>query len=123
MALPACRGPFVGAWTGTCEVFADPGFWTVDVDLDIQRQGAGRVVGEGALVLGQALRPDLADATFEGPVTGEVLGDAADLRLEGVSGGYLVVLDAEARRHGDTLTGSCTVDFIGDVEGDFEAER
>ena len=120
MGVTACRGDLVGEWSGSCEIYSQSGVWDVDIDLDIDTQRSGRATGTGSLVFG---RQDLQDYSFDGPVAAEITDDDVEFRLEGVAGGYLIILDGEGRIRDDDIDGDCVLDYVGESVGDLELNR
>lgn len=94
-----CASEFQGKWKGECSVGLGSNGAALPLEFDIIDTGKGTVGGEGSF--------GYNDSLFEGTASGRVVDDEAlKLDIEGVYGGYVILLELET-----------TLDSQGELEG------
>lgn len=94
-----CASEFQGRWKGDCKVGLGSNGEQLPIDLELADSGQGTVGGRGSF--------GYNEATFEGAATGRIVDDESlKVELEGVSGGYVILLELET-----------TMDGAGELDG------
>ena len=113
LPLAGCASAFVGTWKGECEVGVGSSGATLPLTLELGDAGRELVSGTGEF--------EFNDYVFEGAASGRITDDEAlKLDIDGVAGGYLLVLEIEAELNTDALEGACAIEdqdtlYEGDV--------
>jgi hypothetical protein len=96
-----CSSDFAGKWTGDCVAGVGSRGTSVPVEFEVGRSGRDTLAGMGEFTYN--------DYTFEGSAEGRVVDDeAVKIDIEGVYGGYVILLELEANIDGEDLEGICT---------------
>ena len=103
LTLVGCTNAFVGTWKGECDVGVGSSGSTLPLTIKLGNAGRNLVSGTGEF--------EYNDYVFEGTASGRIVEDESlKLDIEGVSGGYLLVLEIEAELGSEELEGACAME-------------
>ena len=100
LTFVGCASAFVGTWKGECDVGVGSSGVNIPVTMELGDASRDLVSGTGEF--------EYNDYVFEGAASGRVVDDeAVKIDIEGVAGGYLIVLEIEAEHNAEELEGIC----------------
>ena len=100
LSLVGCANVFVGTWKGECDVGVGSSGVNIPVTMELGNASRDLLSGTGEF--------EYNDYVFEGAASGRIVEeDAVKLDIEGVAGGYLIVLEIEAEHNAEELEGIC----------------
>ncbi|HCH64332.1 MAG: hypothetical protein CL927_05720 [Deltaproteobacteria bacterium] len=100
LALVGCNTEFAATWKGECDVGVGSRGTELPVKITLGDDGRDALSGTGEF--------EYNEHVFEGAASGRIADeDALKVDIEGVAGGYLILLEIEAEMGPDDLEGIC----------------